>query len=148
LKIFIAALGLRLFVHILLNLIFTEPAIVSFDSEEYVRNSYNLEVWDKATEKMGYTEWYQRTPGYTLFLYIVGTKLAIYLQLIISSLSVFLMYRMNKTAGKIWLFYPMELLHPSMYMKETLLIFIIISIIYVFKKHDYLPANNDYRITL
>jgi hypothetical protein len=142
--IFIAII-IRLTTWLVFELVYHEASFPHFDSYEYYYNSENLTVWEEAREKLGYENWYERTPAYTLFLYL--TDRILFIQILISALGVFLMYRMNKIAGWIWCFYPMDIIHSFQYMKETLLIFIIISIIYAFKKYDYiLPdyANNAF----
>jgi hypothetical protein len=142
-KIFLIALLIRLSAWFIFELAYNDASFPHFDSYEYYYNSESLAVWEPAKEKLGYDSWYERTPAYTLFLYL--TDRILLMQILISAFGVLLMYRMNKAAGWAWCFYPMDIIHSFQYMKETLLIFIIISIIYAFKKHDYLLpdyANN------
>ena len=137
LKVFLLALLIRISFYLFTKFFFGNPEFISFDSWEYFYNSQNLEIWQNAKEYIGYEYWYQRTPAYVLFLYLVRPENAIFTQIIISSLGVVLMYKMNKTAGWLWCFYPTSIFNSFQFMKETIYIFIIICLIYTLRKHYY-----------
>jgi hypothetical protein len=103
----------------------------SFDSHEYYHNSENLEVWKPATEKLGYTQWTDRTPAYTLYLYLTNQNL--WIQLLISCLTVVLMYMIHPVAGMILCFYPVHIIYSFQYMKETLLLYFVVYILYTYR---------------
>jgi hypothetical protein len=138
-KIFIIAILIRTAVYFLMP---GNPSFISFDSWEYYYNSQELQVWDRAAERLGYAEWYYRTPAYTLFLYLIRPDNAIAVQIIISSLTVLLLYKLNYKAGWMFCFYPISIFGSFQYMKETLLIFLIISGVYVIEKHFYIWLDN------
>ena len=120
-RIIIIALLLRL-----LN--FADP-FIAFDSYEYYHNSKNLEVWDEAKEHHLYDRWYERTPAYVLFLHLTG-EYAIPIQIILSTITVLLVYKINPIAGWLLCFYPVHILGANQYMKETLMIFFIAVLVY------------------
>jgi hypothetical protein len=139
-KIFLIALIIRLAVWFVFETAYGEASFPAFDSYEYYNNAEALEVWPPAGERFNYNNWYERTPAYVLFLYLIDRVLL--LQVIISAFGVVLMYRMNRLAGWIWCLYPMDIIHSFQYMKETLLIFLIIAVIYAFKRRDYISYDN------
>lgn len=134
LKIFIFALLIRLLFYVFIKFFIGNPEFMSFDSWEYFYNSQNLEVWQKAKEYIGYEYWYQRTPAYVLFLYIIRPENAIAIQIIISSLGVTIMYKMNRIAGWLWCLYPISIFNSFQFMKETVYIFLIICLIYILRR--------------
>lgn len=131
--IFIIALILRTIIYTSLKSSGDNPEFLFFDSIEYYTVSQNLTVPSFITNHLGasghilgYTHWYERTPAYMLFLHIVTVNNAIWLQILLSSIGVVLMYKMNSIAGYIWCVYPVSVFNSFQFMKETLLIFLII----------------------
>ena len=141
-KIFLIAISTRIIIYVLIKNIFGNPEFISFDSWEYFYNSQNLEVWENAKDYVGYELWYERTPAYVLFLYLIRPENAIFVQTIISALGVVLMHNMNRTAGWIWCFYPVSIFNSFQYMKETFYIFLIIWSIYALRKHYYSTSQS------
>lgn len=135
-KIFIVALLVRVGFYFVVGL-WGDPEFISFDSWEYYYNSQDLQVWPSAREYIGYEHWWERTPAYVTFLYLVRPQNAIAVQIIISCLGVVLMYRMNSLAGWIWCFYPISIFNSFQFMKETVYIFLIICLIYILRKQYY-----------
>lgn len=136
-KIFLIAFTVRMIFYLIVKIFYGSPEFISFDSWEYYYNSQNLEVWQNAKNYVGYYNWYERTPAYVLFLYIIRPENAIAVQIIISSLGVVLMYKMNKAAGWLWCFYPVSIFNSFQFMKETIYIFLIICLIYTLRKQLY-----------
>ena len=98
------------------------------DAVEYYYNSVDFQVLPGAT----YTNWYERTPAYVLFLHLIQRQLLI--QILLSSIAVVLMFKMNKLAGWLWCFYPFDVISSFQYHKECLLVFLIIGLIYLFRE--------------
>ena len=136
-KIFFFALVIRICFYLFIKTFYGNPEFMSFDSWEYFYNSQDLTVWQEAKEYIGYENWYERTPGYVLFLYLIRPENAIPIQIIISSLGVFLMYKMNKIAGWMWCFYPISIFSSFQFMKETIFIFLIICLVYLLRRQYY-----------
>jgi hypothetical protein len=110
---------------------FIHSPFVCFDSKEYYYNSQELTVMPEAQTRFGYSNWYERTPVYTLYLHITHQSLLI--QMIISAVGVVLMWRLNPLAGLIWCFYVPDILHSSTYWKTSLLCSLIIGLITLIK---------------
>lgn len=141
-RIFLIAVMIRVSVYLIVKIFFGDPEFMSFDSWEYFYNSQNLEAWQNATDYIGYEYWYQRTPGYVLFLYLIRPENAIPIQILISAVGVVLMYRMNKLAGWMWCFYPVSIFNSFQFMKETIYIFLIICLIYILRKQYYSTSQS------
>jgi hypothetical protein len=102
------------------------------DPEEYYyMATHHLDVMQERAQRFHYQYWYQRTPLYTLFLYLLTPQIAVFIQMLIGSIGVYLMYLMNKKAGYIWMFY--EIPYSIIFLKECLMYALIITIIYKFK---------------
>lgn len=106
------------------------------DSIEYYITSINLQPHSFFKVLWGYEYWYERTPGYVLFLHFIERNLLI--QVIISSLGCVFMYKINKYAGLLWIFYPQDIFHSFQYNKECLLVFLIIVSIFFLKHKKYI----------
>lgn len=105
------------------------------DTLEYVLTSVNLKPNNVFKLTWNYSEWYQRTPVYVLFLHIIHRKLIF--QIILSSISCVLMYRMNKTAGLLWTIYLQDIIYSFNYNKESLLLFCVILFMYLFRNRRF-----------
>jgi hypothetical protein len=73
-------------------------------------------------------------PAYFLFLMIPG---AIVIQLILSMVSVWLMFRLNKFAGWIWAFYPVAIFVWYQYNKQSVMIPLLIIVIYLLRNKPF-----------
>ena len=133
LLVFLIALSIRIFFSLI------HSPFVSLDSREYYYNSQELTVMPEAQSRFGYTNWYERTPVYTFYLYLTHQSLLI--QMILSALGVVLMWRLNKLAGLVWCFYIPDILHSSTYWKTSLLCFLIIGLITLIKDKRILFAS-------
>lgn len=111
-----------------LIVLFLVGPIMENDALEYYNNSINLTV---EANIWGYTEWYERTPIYTLILYLTNQSLII--QILISVLSAVLLFKLNPIVGWIWAIYPQSIFLASQYYKETYLLFFIILSIYLLR---------------
>lgn len=85
----------------------------------------------EAQARFGYSNWYERTPVYTLFLHLTYQSLII--QMVLSAIGVVLMWKLNALAGLIWCFYIPDILHSSTYWKTSLLCFLIIGMVTLIK---------------
>jgi len=102
------------------------------DCIEYYNNSINLTPDPHYAKMWNYTQWYQRTPGYVLFLHLIQRSIII--QLLISGLACAVMFKLNKFAGWIWVFYPQDIICSFNYIKEALLLPLVIFAIYLLRK--------------
>jgi hypothetical protein len=98
---------------------------------EYFYTSLNLEVHPYFQQFFNYHNWYERTPVYVFFLHIIQRQLII--QILLSAIGVVLMSKMNKLAGWLWCFYPQDIIHSFQFAKEGLLIFCVITAIFLLK---------------
>lgn len=128
--IFLTAFFIRLFFW---HTFGTILSLSNSDSLEYYISSVNFEPLEVHKLFWGYSEWYQRTPIYILFLHLIGRQLIF--QVLLSALGCALMYRMNKTAGLIWVLYPQDIIYSFQYAKETLLLFMVICAIYFLRNN-------------
>lgn len=102
-------------------------------SLELIYNSMNLETHPYFTNEYKYSKWYERTPGQVLYLHIIHRNILI--TILISALSCVILYKIIPAAGWLWVFNPQEIIYSFQYGKETLMIFLIISAIYLFRKN-------------
>ncbi len=123
-KILIVALTIRLSLFVIIN-----PVPVN-DSKEYLMLSNNI----KTTTEWKYDNWTERSFLYVLFLKVFG-DISIFLQMFLGSIGVLLFYKMNKTAGWIWNFYGCW--YDILYLKESLIFFMIINFLYFIKRRSY-----------
>ena len=136
-KIFFVALLIRVVVYLFMLNFYGNPSFMTFDSWEYFYNSQDLIVWKNATDYIGYNLWYERTPAYTLFLYLIRPENVIVIQIILSAIGVLFMYKMNKIAGWIFCLYPVSIFNSFQFMKQTLFTTIIIILIYILSGERY-----------
>jgi hypothetical protein len=130
-KTFLFALLTRILLFVILYCSFPNQNISALrgDPLEYYNNAQNLEN-TRTNPEIVYTYWWERSPLYTLFIHIFNPY-AIFAQMIIGSLGVVWMWRMNKKAGLIWSFW--ECWYSIIYYKECLMYAMIIFIIYKVK---------------
>jgi len=94
---------------------------VDGDSIEYYFTSINFEPHSLFKHMWGYEHWYQRTPFYIIFLHLIQRQLII--QIILSSIGCVMIYKINKLAGFLWVFYLQDIMHSFQYNKECVLVF-------------------------
>lgn len=123
--LFLVAFGLRFG----LSYKYNDPFIGGIDSHEYYYNSWLNGVDPVGSKQFGYTNWYERTPFYTLYLHITHRSLII--QMLLSAFGVILLFRINQLAGLLWAVFPGEILMSFSYMKESFVMFQIILLIYI-----------------
>lgn len=103
------------------------PSTFGGDTYEYYQLSKNLEVDPIRGEQFHYTKWYERNTLYVAFLHY-AQPYGLFIQMLIGSIGVMLMYRMNHKAGIFWNFW--EAGYSILYNKECLMFALIIFIIY------------------
>ena len=153
-KIFLLALTLRLLclgiiqyydIPTLLTLEQTEQYLFSnnppkelqlADASDYYYTSINLEVPKFLQEKWGYTKWYERNPLHTIVLHL--THRSILFQILLSCLTCVILFKINNIAGLIWCFYPQSIIYSNLLMKVTLMTFLFVLAMYLFRNKPYL----------
>jgi len=137
-RIFIVAILLRL--AILYGLSLTYPSInisydMHMDAREYYHNAQHLTKGDAKTDwQTTYTHWWERSPLYVLFLWFFN-PVAVYVQILISSFGVYLLWRMNWKAGWVWNIY--ECWYSIIFLKESITFALMIFIYYrIFKAEN------------
>jgi len=104
------------------------------DCTEYYNNSLNLSVTPFFGEYYGYNNWYERNPLHIFFLWL--THQSLLFQIVLSAFSVALLFKLNKYAGIIYLLYPQHILYSVLYLRLTLLIFLVILSIYMLRNRS------------
>jgi hypothetical protein len=101
------------------------PAVIQLnDASDYYHTVVNNLVVPKVIgEYWGYTEWYQRQLLHTLVLYI--TNNSVVFQILLSCITVVLLYRVNALIGLIYLIYPQSVVYSCLLTKVTLMIFLV-----------------------
>ena len=120
--LFLIAFGVRIIINI-----FYAPELIG-DAEEYFINSQTLE---NTAQHFPYNHWYERTPVYMLFLHITGQSL--FIQIILSALTCVLLEKLYKYSGWIYCFYLPSIFYSNVYMKTTLLTFLFVWLVYLFR---------------
>jgi hypothetical protein len=133
-KIVLLAFAFRLVLWFGVSALYQGQNISTFagDPKEYYELSQNLRVDPAKSAQFHYTHWYERMPLYVGFLWILTPKIALFVQMLIGSSGVYMMYKMNHKAGIVWNFW--EAGYSIIFLKETLLFAAIIFVIYQFKK--------------
>lgn len=125
---FVAAL-LRLSFFFMFTFYYSNPTHFESDANAHYLTSINLEVPKEQQDKIGYKNWYERTPLAVFFFHI--THRNIFILILISSLTVVILYGINHLAGWLWCFYPQAIILSFQFNKETLLWFVLASLIYI-----------------
>ena len=153
LMIFIYALSIRLlFALIFLVLIKVETlpsidrcnelfktkgyGIEMIDCREYYETSLNFETFEPFKSYWGYSNWYERNPLYILYLHFTFQNIIILI--ILSAFTVFLIFKINKTAGIIFMFYPNSIFYSFIYSKTVLIVFLAVLILSLTKNKYWL----------
>lgn len=136
-KIFLIALMVRV---LFSGIRILQPDIFLLDEKEYYYNGKNLDVIYNPSSEVpsrtyDYEHWYNRTPVYMLFRFVTQ-DFTLIVQMILSSLGVVLMWKMNKAAGWLWCFYLPEVFYSFHYLKASLMTFAIILTIYLWKNYE------------
>jgi len=100
------------------------------DAREYYINSQTLE---NTAHLFPYEHWYQRTPAYMVFLHLTHQSLLV--QILLSALSCVLLELLYRRAGWALALYPPGIMYANVYMKETLLVFLFIGVVYLLRHH-------------
>lgn len=101
----------------------------NMDAREYYSNAQNLSKGNAETDWSNtYTRWWERSPLYVLFLWFFTPGIAIYIQMIVSSIGVYFMWKMNTKAGWCWNFY--ECWYSILFLKEAIVFALMIYIYY------------------
>ncbi len=109
------------------------------DAKQYYQIAENLEVPAEVTEQYGFIKWYEWSPVHILFLHFTNRELGI--QIILSVLTVLILYKINPYLGWFWCLYPVAIAFSVTYFKENLLFFCYSIILY-------LSARNKWNILL
>ena len=142
-KIFLSAFCFRYLLWVFLVLAYrgnntaigSNPSTMGGDTMEYYSASQNLEIDPIRGYQFHYTKWYERNTVYVFFLWVFRTPYALFIQMLISSIGVLLMFKMNWKAGIFWNFW--EAGYSILYNKEAIMFALIIFIIYKFRiKHE------------
>ena len=123
LTIFLIAFVIRLLTLLIFVYYFDNYSHKESDAKAHYETSINLEVPKYAQETIGYKNWWERSPVYVLYLHVTCQSLLI--QIIVGSLTVLILYKLNPLAGWLWCFYPQSIILSFQYNKETILWFII-----------------------
>jgi hypothetical protein len=131
-----AAFFMRILLYCFLCLYFSpqNPARFAGDPNEFYLNAQHLTVSTEMKHEWEYTSVLERKPVYTFFLWIFTPDVAIFVQMLIGSIGVLLMYRMNKKAGIIWNFYGCW--YDVIFLAESLIFFMMILTIYKYKSKN------------
>jgi len=125
---FVAAL-LRLSFFFMFTFYYSNPTHLESDANAHYLTSINLEVPKEQQEKIGYKNWYERTPVAVFFFHVIRQN--IFILIFISSLTVVLLWKINHLAGWLWCFYPQAIILSYQFNKETLLWFVLAGLIYI-----------------
>lgn len=101
------------------------------DGREYYANGLNLSIEFKTP--WVYSNWYERTPVYMLFIYIIRGNLLF--QIIVCGIASTLAFKLNKFLGIYYLFYPNWIFQSFNFSKEALLISLTLIALYFLKDH-------------
>jgi len=129
LTIFAVALTIRIITMLIFSQYFDNYSHKESDAKAHYLTSINLEVPKESQEVIGYKDWWVRTPVYVLYLHI--THQSLLLQILISTFTVLLLYKINPLAGWIFCFYPQSIILSFNFNKETLLWFVLAMLLYV-----------------
>ena len=122
LTIFLIAFVIRLLTLLVFAYYFDNYSHKESDARAHYETSINLEVPKYAQETIGYKDWWVRTPVYVLYLHL--THQSLLLQILISTFTVLLLYKINPLAGWIFCFYPQSIILSFQYNKEVLIWFV------------------------
>ena len=122
--------GVAFAVRMALYLCYTPPLVG--DADEYFHNSQSLE---NTTHHFAYEHWYQRTPVYMAYLYF--TRQSIPAQIILSTSTCVLLEALYPYGGWVFAFYPPGIMYSNVYMKETLLTFLFVLAVYLFRNRQW-----------
>jgi hypothetical protein len=127
--IFAVALAIRIITMLIFSQYFDNYSHKESDAKAHYLTSINLEVPKESQEVIGYKDWWVRTPVYVLYLHL--THQSLLLQILISTFTVLLLYKINPLAGWIFCFYPQSIILSFNFNKETLLWFVLAILLYV-----------------
>ena len=126
--IFAVALAIRIIAMFIFSQYFDNYSHKESDAKAHYETSINLEVPKESQEVIGYKDWWVRTPVYVLYLHL--THQSLLLQILISTFTVLLLYKINYLAGWLFCFYPQSIILSFNFNKETLLWFVLAILLY------------------
>ena len=138
--IFLVAFIIRILTLLVFAYYFDNYSHKESDAKAHYETSINLEVPKYAQETIGYKDWWERSPVYVYYLHITGQSLLI--QIILSSITVLILYRINPFAGWLFCFYPQSIILSFNFNKETLLFFIESLLIFTIIMYDKKTRND------
>lgn len=106
------------------------------DASDYYYTSINLEVPSFLQEKWGYSNWYERNPLHTIVLHLTGRS--VLFQILLSCLTCVILFKINNIAGLLWCFYPQSIIYSNLLTKITLMTFLFVLSMYLFRNGKYL----------
>ncbi len=106
--IFAIAFSLRLVTLLYFSYQYDNYSHKESDAKAHYETSINLKVPKESQERIGYKNWYERSPAYVFYLHVTNQSLL--LQIILSSLTVVFLYKINELAGWLWCFYPQSII--------------------------------------
>ena len=107
-----------------------DPKGELMDASDHYYTSIDLQVPKFLQEHYGYERWTQRNWLHVLVLHLTGQS--ILFQILLSVLTVLMLFKMNKIAGILYALYPQSIIYSCMYTKVTLWVFIVVLIVFIF----------------
>lgn len=101
------------------------------DGREYLQSGMNLEACPSEITGYEVNNWYERTPTYNLFLYLIRCNLIF--QILLCGIAGTLAFKVNRWFGLYFLLYPNWVFQSFNYSKEALLIAMTLIAIYFLK---------------
>ncbi len=139
--IFLIAFIIRMFTLLVFAYYFDNYSHKESDAKAHYETSISLKVPIESQEKIGYKNWWERSPVYVYYLHI--TKQSLLIQIIISSLTVLILYRINALAGWLFCFYPQSMILSFQFNKETILWFIEATLfLIIYRYYEYKKTNS------
>jgi len=145
----LSALMLRLITLVLINY-YGLPTLLSEEKTKQLAeqkiNSFDMELGDASDpyytsidlqppeylqKHYGYKYWWQRNPLHVFVLHITGRS--VLFQILLSVVTVLMLYKINKIAGIIYAFYPQAIIYSCMFTKVTLWVFLFVLSLFLFK---------------
>lgn len=91
------------------------------DALEYYKISEHLDITGTRSTERGFDHWYDWSPANVIWMHIIGRSL--FIQIILSIITVYILYQINPYLGWIWALYPVAAAYSVSYNKENLLFF-------------------------
>lgn len=111
------------------------PKLQLVDGSDFWHTSIDLKVPEYLGKYWGYSNWYERNPLLTLFLYL--THRSILVQILLSALTCLLLFKLNSVVGILWALYPQSIIYSCLFTKVTLMTFLMVLAVYLFRSKWY-----------